>query len=186
MEKQEIINIYNQYKELNGKKPLRSELCKGNNLRREINKIFGSYSELQRICGDRPEVFISEKRQCQSCQNEFQTNFTGHIYCSKGCSNKITKLKHGRYTGDYEPEVKQCAECNKDFIRARSLFCSTKCSMTKEMKGKKIKDIIKRTSQNKYDVIRQRSRNFSKYFYEPKCYHCGYDKHYEVCHIKDI
>ena len=39
---------------------------------------------------------------------------------------------------------------------------------------------------NAYDTIRQNARTYSKYFYPAKCLLCNYDKHYEVCHVKDL
>ena len=39
---------------------------------------------------------------------------------------------------------------------------------------------------NAYDTIRQNARTYSKYFYSAKCLLCNYDKHYEVCHVKDL
>ena len=39
---------------------------------------------------------------------------------------------------------------------------------------------------NAYDTIRQNARTQSKYFYPAKCLLCNYDKHYEVCHVKDL
>ena len=54
------------------------------------------------------------------------------------------------------------------------------------MKQRLMKDVIKRTDANKYDNIRQNARKYSKYFYPTNCMLCGYDKHYEVCHVKDL
>ena len=185
MNKEQVVEVYNNFKKQNGTVPTRNELCKGNNLRRIINKLFGSYSELQRECGDRKHVFVPQVTTCPGCKTDFTTKFEGNIYCSKSCSNKVKKLKHGMYS-NYTPLTKQCKECNSTFTRSTSLFCSVTCSMTYEMKNKTIRDIISRKEQNKFDVVRQRARNFSKYFHELKCANCGYDKHYEVCHIKAI
>lgn len=54
------------------------------------------------------------------------------------------------------------------------------------MKSRRLSDVVKRTHSNKYDGVRANARIYSKYFYLPKCLLCGYDKHYEVCHIKDL
>ena len=54
------------------------------------------------------------------------------------------------------------------------------------MKQRIMKDSVNRSGSNTYDNIRQNARTYSKYFYPTKCMICDYDKHYEVCHVKDL
>ena len=54
------------------------------------------------------------------------------------------------------------------------------------MKQRLMKDVVKRNDANKYDTVRKNARLYSKYFYPTKCMICDYDKHYEVCHVKDL
>lgn len=185
MTKDQVISLYNTHKTNNGKSPTRDQLCAGSNLRRTINKLFGNYSELQRVCGDRPKKFTSSIVTCNGCGSQFVSKHDGNVFCSKSCANKVVKLKHGKYS-NFTPLTKSCEECGDVFTNSSKKFCSTKCRMINSFKDTPMKSIIVRDSQNRYDSIRSRARNFSKFFNAPCCERCGYDKHFEVCHIKPI
>ena len=59
-------------------------------------------------------------------------------------------------------------------------------NQSKQKWTQETKNVIKRKGANSYDNIRKSARSYSKYKFKPICMNCGYDKHYEVCHIKDI
>ena len=54
------------------------------------------------------------------------------------------------------------------------------------MKQRTMKEAIQRVGSNTYDAIRKNARAYSKHFFPAKCMICDYDKHYEVCHVKDL
>lgn len=132
---------------------------------------------------DKLPKFISEEVQCSVCATTFFTESSNRNkkYCSISCANKDNKTKHGQFA-----LVKICPNCNKTHSRVNSFYCDIKCRLEAFAKSKTIEDMIRRKSSNRYDSIRSCARNYSKYIHPAKCMHCGYDKHYEVCHIKPI
>ena len=147
-------------------------------------------------CSDKSQI-TSITKACSACgkevtraQSEIKKAKTDNIFCNRSCSatynNKITKLKHGlNIVKEYE-----CSQCNKVFksddgIINKHTTCSTVCWQEAEMKTKTIKDTI-RIGTNRYNLIRQNARSYSKYIYPRHCMLCSYDKHIEVCHVKDI
>lgn len=90
------------------------------------------------------------------------------------------KLKH--------VHKKECLNCGLELIKKYrgETHCSMLCKSEYIMKNTTIEESSKRTDGAKYGNIRSAARSYSKYFLDPKCYKCGYDKHFEVCHIKDI
>jgi predicted restriction endonuclease len=131
------------------------------------------------------------KTNCHICTKEiyktnrdFNNSKSGFHFCGSSCAakynNAIYKIK---YT-----EVKKCLNCDLDLVKKyrEEAFCSHICKTEYRMKNITIEESSKRTDAAKYINIRSAARSYSKYFLDPKCYKCGYDKHYEVCHIKDI
>lgn len=125
-------------------------------------------------------------KKAQKTQRDFDSSKSGFHFCGKSCAakynNSIHKVKH------QERQHKQCLNCDNLTSKkaTKELFCSYLCKIEHNMKNTTIADCSPRTDGAKYNNIRSSARSYSKYFLDPKCYKCGYDKHFEVCHIKDI
>lgn len=105
-------------------------------------------------------------------------------FCSSSCSaSHNNKLRRDNTRNIL------CENCNNIFNKTkdkRTNTCSMLCYMELGMKNRLMKDSINRSGANTYDNIRCNARLYSKYFYPLECMLCGYNKHYEVCHVKDL
>lgn len=182
--KQEIIICYNTIKNNTNKIPTRSQIVAAGFSAHQVKKYFNSFSDLKRLMGDKLPKFKTEIRECKTCNNKFDTTLDNRNkqYCSPACGNKVTKYKHGKYL-----TIKKCQICNNSHKRT-SAFCSKKCSSLNYMNETTIGDLlyISNNKANTFGAIRANARSISKYYFKPECKICGYDKHYEVCHINPI
>jgi predicted restriction endonuclease len=122
------------------------------------------------------------KKQCPLCKKWFWDKFDRQIYCSISCSNshkpKRSKTLH------------PCKHC-QTMIPTRLLFCKSCKNAGKHLRGgtnlanKTIASVIYKTGSNKYGIIRNHAKTITKNR-KQICLYCGYDKHVETCHIKDI
>jgi 5-methylcytosine-specific restriction endonuclease McrA len=138
---------------------------------------------------------------CKCCNTEFipigysKKNAHKQRFCSRSCSNKIVIRK----------ELPQ-----KDVIQFSCIFCGKKAAVGRKFcpicikeerhrfhrkhRGKLLHEItIKeysitmRGGANKFDSIRGHARKAYIQSGKPKqCFNCGYNKHFEVCHIHPI
>lgn len=134
-----------------------------------------------------------EYKICKNCKNKVhrapsqsKRSKSGHVFCSRSCSaifnNKnLPKRKLSKTCKIckilIKSDLKYCKDCwTGDYVRKHYLH------------NKTLEEAIKnRKDNNRYNQIRQISRK--NYFQSgrPKCCEvCGYDKHIEICHIKDI
>lgn len=185
--RQEFINELNRLNKELLHIPSRNEYLKFSKsgiYKSSINNEFGSYTKLLIAAGYKKE-FIPETKKClnPNCNNVFTTrkDHPDQKFCSKACSNSMSKLKHGKFA-----KAKQCLNCGEIHDR-NSDFCSYKCKSEHFAKNTKLKDIYcKGQKQNKYRGIRDAARNYAKYILKNTCQNCGYDKHVEIAHIKPI
>lgn len=130
------------------------------------------------------------KTNCHICNKEiyktkrdFASSKSGFHFCGSSCAakynNPMSKTKN---------IIAKCLNCNLDLIKKYrgEVYCSMLCKSEHIMKNTTIEESSKRTDGAKYANIRSAARYYSKYFLKPECYKCGYDKHFEVCHIKNI
>lgn len=128
---------------------------------------------------------IPETKKCSKCQ---QVKNKDGFYPRK--SNGYTYLKS------------YCKECDKVVARSRSghRFDKCECGNKKNKKSAKCQECVSAKDitlleaklrykslqqSNAYSLIRWRARQkYNKVF--TCCSKCGYDKHFEVCHIKPI
>ncbi len=126
---------------------------------------------------------------CCHCQksiyrlnSEIARSLTGNFFCSRSCAaivNNKSTIKRER--------TKKCKQC-KSLILSGYTYCD-KCYVEKHYLSHKTLNeaIALRTDANRYTGIRGNGRNV---FYASNklhcCAYCGYDKHIEICHIKDI
>ena len=153
--------------------------------KRTITNIFGSYNQLIKEANLKPKRIMQKfNRNCKQCNKEIllpNYKLKKNNFCSLKCSNIFNNPKINKIT--------ICENCNLNFTKSKdkvSNTCSKLCHIELGMKHRLIKDSIKREGSNTYDTIRKNARIYSKYFYPLKCMLCDYDKHYEVCHIKDL
>ena len=201
MKKDIIKSIQELATELN-RNPKRDEFVKLNKhsiTKRELLKHFQTYTDALIAADLSPIVdrrnLGTTEISCSNCSTlvtkaNSAINHNSHNFCSKSCAVTYNnKLKPKRADGKYIPVEKTCSNCNSTHIKDGTNItntCSRICWIEIGMKQRLMKDIVKRTGANAYDNVRKNARLYSKYFYPLKCMLCGYDKHYEVCHVKDI
>lgn len=119
--------------------------------------------------------------ECLVCKKEFVKK-GNQKYCSTSCANRGKPKR--------KVTLHSCNTCSK-IIPLRSVFCKDCRLIGKHLRGgmllseKTIQEALYRSDANKYGVIRCHARNVVKNRTQI-CHICKYDKHVEVCHIKDI
>jgi hypothetical protein len=134
------------------------------------------------VCKNCGEQFIRDKSQVEKSKNTF---------CSQSCAAIFNNKKFPKRKNVDEKD-KYCSLCGKP-KRSVSIFCQ---SCSRKIKSKEILSTTLGQIRNLYreksslDIagkLRGYSRQAYKQSNQPKrCANCGYDKHYEVCHIKPI
>lgn len=196
--------------------PTRTEFINFSTIsKRTVNKYFGTYTEALLAADIKPNKSLDKgtsQVSCKHCDKSFQKDNkdiekTNNNFCSRSCAATYNNTNRN-YDGSYNMAKRRffprltpnyiylksfviCENCNTTYHKigtriSNSATCSSFCNMELGMKNRIMKDFIKRTGANAYDTIRQNARVYSKYFYPVLCMLCGYDKHYEVCHIKDL
>lgn len=179
--------------------------CKGCNIEFSIQKKaftsqFKNQSTYRTTCSVACFTRVNTTKiqtNCKTCnkeitksKKEIEGSKSGFVFCSKSCAaitnNCTSKLK----TGKNVINSYCCSQCSNSFTSTENDLnkhntCSTSCWQEAEMKTKFIKNCLGKGT-NKFNLIRQNARNYSKYIYPLKCMLCNYDKHYEVCHVKDL
>ena len=124
------------------------------------------------------------KEVIKKSERDFNKSKSGFHFCSRSCAasynNTILKVK-------IPQEYCQC--CNKNLTKRyrKELFCSYICKIEFNMKNTTLATTYKhKTRTSAYSNIRSSARAYSTYFYPTQCMICGYDKHYEVCHIQPL
>lgn len=116
------------------------------------------------------------RSKCIECQAET----TNPKFCSRSCAakhtNRTPKRKRTKVCECGQPILsnrKQCPECYRS-----TLF---------QWQDKTIADIQNKAKYQVSALIRNTARSVYRKSAKPKCcVVCGYNKHYEVCHIKAI
>lgn len=116
-------------------------------------------------------------RTCQSCGKET----SNPKYCSRSCAaietNKTPKRKR---------KLSACIVCNSDTGSARRSYCAD-CGSTRLVESRALSEVKGRRRYQAHSQVRNHARNvFVRDIGITFCEVCGYDKHYEVCHIKAI
>ena len=125
--------------------------------------------------------FCGKENRVKRCRIECP-----HYFCSRSCAakynNKISPRKH---------RTKKCRTCDTLIVSGRS-YCENCITDGKHIQGDRL-DPTKtlgyymgtRNDYNKYKRIREHANKVASRW-EQKCYHCGYNKYVETCHIKAI
>ncbi len=105
-------------------------------------------------------------------------------FCSKSCAAVYNNKKFPKRT----KKKYFCVTCGIEVINRRK-YCLKHNPQNVNWSKITIKDVTDTLGKNanRYRSIRNNSRNIYLKSNKPKyCVSCGYDKHFDVCHIKDI
>jgi hypothetical protein len=114
---------------------------------------------------------------CKHCKKEFMPNWGKQEYCSVGCANKDNPRRK---------KTKKCKIC-QTLIFSDYTYCP-KCIEEKNEKlsNTPLSSFIKKINgASKFSQIREQARRIMKNE-QQVCTNCGYSKHVEVAHKKDI
>lgn len=183
-----ISELQRFYKE-NGNPPS----CSAFKHRFSCQRNFGSWNKALEAAG--LPVRIPSTKEEHPCSNPECDNMTLSKFCSRSCSakvsNKIPKRKTSYNINRENGETcrkKSCPKCGSLMDR-RSSNCSS-CFMAETSKDWSQVTLADMHNLRAYQIS-TRVRGLARVTYrksdKPKlCSNCGYDKHYEVCHIKAI
>jgi hypothetical protein len=128
--------------------------------------------------------------ECENCKNKVyrcpsqsKKSKSGRAFCSRSCAATFNNKNY--------PKRRMTQTCNvcKKLIRADLKYCENCYQEKHHISNKTLNEATQRrkNDNNRYNQIRQISRKAYMRSDRPKyCEVCGYDKHIEICHIKDI
>ena len=103
-------------------------------------------------------------------------------FCSRSCSAKTTNKIPKRHR-----QINYCKSCGKETGFFRRKFCSSCNPMNKDWSTITYSEATSKRKYQKNSRIRNLARRIYKSSDKPQCCMiCGYNKHFEVCHIKSI
>ncbi|WP_225894357.1 HNH endonuclease [Atlanticothrix silvestris] len=115
---------------------------------------------------------------CQHCGQ----NTTNPIFCSRSCAASYNNQKHPKRS----KQKRLCKYCGISIVGRRTT-CDTCNPCYVDWSSLTLSDIRSKALYQYSARVRQVARNIYRQSDKPKqCAVCGYDKHYEVCHIKPI
>lgn len=102
-------------------------------------------------------------------------------YCSRSCAAKHTNVLFPK-----RKPSGNCRTCNKP-ISSNKNYCSKSCKPL-SLVDHRLEDIIYKEhhKSSAFALVRENARRVGRKIGFIKCINCGYDKHFEVCHIKAI
>ncbi len=177
---QEIIieQLKHIHKQIN-KVPSKVDFCKTAKIdKRKIDTLFGSYNNLVIESGLKPNRINKKiETKCKNCDKTiFKANYLHKEdgnFCSLSCSATYRNI-----TNNPNPKKDRtciCENCNLSFEKTKDQdtnTCSRLCLMELGMKQRVLGSLIKRGHANKFDTVRQNSRAYSKFLYQPLCMRC--------------
>lgn len=121
---------------------------------------------------------------CENCQIKFkkllsEINQTKHNFCSRSCFVSLSNRN--------KPKRKLEGNCRicKVAIPTSRRFCFDCRTSGKDMTLEQAV-YTKHHKSSAFALVRMRARNITKALKRISCEECGYDKHVETAHIKDI
>jgi hypothetical protein len=103
-------------------------------------------------------------------------------FCSRTCSAKINNKIPKR-----KKSISHCCICGEVTNFYRRKYCNSCNPMNRDWNKITYGDAIKTRKYQKNSRVRNLSRKIYKLSNRPQCCTvCGYDTHFEVCHIKPI
>ena len=159
-----------------------------------IVKNFGTFNNaIEFVTGSIGAKTPEPKKQyyCTKCNKSFKRNPSEaaksiNLFCSQSCA-----AKYNNKTKQKKQKTKKCKNCSK-LIYASNIYCPKCISQNKHIRG--YLDIENKTliyfknlrnDSSRYTYIRQHARKITSHRSQI-CVNCGYNKHIEVCHIKEI
>jgi len=141
------------------------------------------------ICGECNKHFYRKPSQIKKLKNN-------KIFCSMKCyRNYYDKNKYYIQSCDYCGKPVKKLKSKKKYLKTGKVFCDNLCKrkfpFESKLKGvSKIENIplshyATRKDANRYAAIRDNARRVTSNR-QQECQKCGYNKHVEVCHVKDI
>ena len=128
------------------------------------------------------------KKICENCSCEYEAHNTVSKFCSRSCAATFNNKK---YPKRYSNKKYYCCVCGEETGNRRK-YCD-KCAKTEsnpnyvDWDDVTLGEIIEKRGYQKHSRIRTLAR--SKYLKsggEKCCAICGYDKYFEIHHIKPI
>jgi hypothetical protein len=124
-------------------------------------------------------------KECIKAASQIRKAKHGKNYCSSSCA----AISNNKITTEFKrKKTKKCKNC-PNLIFNKVTYCQTCWKKFGSIDNFTLFDVAGERCMDatRYTPIRQRCRNLYKNSDRPKqCIVCGYDKHYEVCHIKGI
>ena len=115
---------------------------------------------------------------CRHCGTE--TNNPN--FCSRSCAAKTTNKIPKR-----KKKINYCSSCGKETGFFRRKFCEYCNPMNRDWNSITYGEATSKRKYQKNSRIRNLARKIYRQSTKPKfCIICGYDKHFEVCHVKPI
>lgn len=112
---------------------------------------------------------------CLNCASET----SNPKFCSRSCSATSTNSTHKKR----KPKARPCKRCGGDIVGGRAVICLD-CS--EKFKNRTLQDYLcEGATASKFAKVRGHAR-FVASVRVQVCQNCAYDKHVEVCHVKDI
>ena len=148
-----------------------------------IRSRWGSWNKalmetINNVCRFKRELIKDRIQKCKCCGNDFERKKKTQIFCSSSCAASI----NNKVFPKRKKLTKKCKECD-NLIFAKQMYCK-KCKDTND-KFVSNRSLRWFKETKNLSQIRQHARSVMKNE-EKKCKCCGYSKHVEVCHIKEI
>lgn len=116
--------------------------------------------------------------ECTNCKKETKNK----KFCSRNCAATYNNKKYPKRT----KTVSKCIICDTT-IPHRRKYCTKHNPNYKDWNSITLGQLIDERKYQKHSKIRTLSKKAYDSSNSPKqCKICGYNKHYEVCHIKPI
>ena len=122
------------------------------------------------------------------CKKEFSPKRSKQLFCSRACGALYASSKVDYINRKHKEKTKKCKKCGELILKRQTYChsCVTKGYNNEHLKNRTIDQITyKDKGSNRYAVIRDQAKRITNKRTQVCC-KCGYNKHVETCHIKDI
>lgn len=144
------------------------------------------------------KIYYKDPNKCLHCENIIHVtekikiaDLRNRKFCSSSCSSLYhfkLRREQGKRNKSYGTGLKYYCDCGE--IRSRRAKTCRKCLRKLNGLGERsLEEMLKSyiRIEQAYIAIRKHSRSsYLKSDKPKKCIKCGYDKHYQICHIKPI
>jgi len=121
---------------------------------------------------------ISKNTACKNCKAKTQNP----AFCSKSCAASYNNKLYPKR----KPQQRYCKHCQTEVFNRRTV-CDDCNPAIVDWSTKRLSDMVGLRNYQRHSRIRGLARKAYIASGLPKeCSQCGYDKHYEICHIRAI